>query len=94
MDELLPIGTIIKTKDRDIVLFMLIGYYPQIQENEKIFDYLAVLYPYGIDNDESFYTINSEQITEVVYAGYTDEESEELRRYLPIIIGAEYEAAD
>ncbi len=64
MNELLPIGTIFKVKESDIVLFMLIGYYPRLQESENVFDYLAVLYPYGIDGDESFYTINSDQIEE------------------------------
>lgn len=94
MDELLPIGTIFKVKESDIVLFMLIGYYPRLQENDNMFDYLAVLYPYGIDGDESFYTINSDQIAEVVYEGYTDEDSEALRKYLPVIVEAENGTAD
>lgn len=71
MKKLLPVGTIVQMKKENSVLMMILGFYPQNQQ--QIYDYVAVIYPQGIVNDEAFFLINHDEIKKVVFMGYTDE---------------------
>lgn len=46
------------------------------QSNEKVlFDYTGAIYPNGLDPEQVYY-FNDEDIDEVVFEGYSDEEEE------------------
>lgn len=85
MGKLLPIGSIVKLKTEGEFLFMIIGYYAFDQEKNAKFDYLSVLYPYGIDNEYAFYPFNENEIKEIVFEGYMDDESEEFLKIYPVV---------
>lgn len=82
-DTLLAIGTIVKLKNIDAVDMMILGYYPIDKDMNEMYEYLAVIYPQGILNENSFFLLNSTDIAEVVYQGYADEESKLLREMIP-----------
>lgn len=86
MKEYLPIGTIVKVKDIEKRI-MIVGI-SQVREIEKLerWDYVAVLYPTGVYAENSFYFFNSEDITEIVFKGYDDEERQ---AFLKIVNEAE-----
>ncbi len=86
MKEYLPIGTIVKVKS--IEKKVMIAGISQVKDSEKIerWDYVSVLYPTGIYAEDSFYYFNSDDIIEVVFRGYDDEERQE---FLKIVNEAE-----
>ena len=90
MSSLLPIGTVVtiqsNTKSDTKILCMIMGYYPVDHEKEEMYLYSAVLYPYGIDSIDSCLLLNKEDIVEVVFQGYCDEEGDKLTNTLPYII--------
>ena len=73
VDELLPIGSVVKLNDTNKRL-MIYGIKPQSTEDEKIYDYCAVPYPEGFIGDEYLYLFNNEDIELWLYSGYEDEE--------------------
>lgn len=88
MDELLSVGTIVKIKNAmESVRTMIIGYYPFSEETETMYEYSGIIYPQGITGDQSLLVFDSEDVEEVVFQGYTDEEGVELRKALPVLLG-------
>lgn len=75
MKELLPIGTVVTLKD-GVKSLMIIGVM-QSDENDTIHDYIAVLYPEGFLNAETFFLFNNEDVVEVKFKGYANEEHEQ-----------------
>lgn len=75
MKDLLPIGTVVTLKD-GVKSLMIIGIM-QSDENEKLYDYIAVLYPEGFLNAETFFLFNNEDIVDVKFKGYMNEEYEQ-----------------
>ena len=75
MKDLLPIGTVVTLKE-GVKSLMIIGIM-QTDENEKVYDYIAVLYPEGFLNAETFFLFNNEDIVEVKFNGYIDAEYKE-----------------
>jgi len=67
--RLFPIGSVVRLKEAEKEL-MVIGILP-INE-EKQYDYLAVLYPEGYINDKYVFLFNHDDIVEVKYLGYMD----------------------
>lgn len=86
MDELLPIGSIVKVEKDTWIQLMIIGYYPFNEEDETIYHYTGVLYPYGIEDEHSFFVFNTEDITDVVFRGYLNEEGEKVIKYFPMVV--------
>lgn len=82
-DKLLAIGTIVKLKRLEAFRMMILGYYPIDEDTQQMYEYLAVIYPQGILNDESLFLIHSSDIEEIIFQGYSDEESELLREIIP-----------
>lgn len=77
--NLLPLGTIVKLKDHEVLDFMIIGYYPVKEDTRQLFEYSSLLYPQGFLNQGQIFMFNSEDIEGVAFKGYSDEESEEYR---------------
>ncbi len=75
MKDLLPIGTVVTLKD-GVKSLMIIGIM-QSDDNDKIYDYIAVLYPEGFLNAETFFLFNKEDIVDVKFKGYINEEYEQ-----------------
>lgn len=75
--DLLPIGSIVRLKDGEKKL-MIGGIKQQEADgNGREFDYYGVLYPEGHLGDEFQYLFNHEDIDEIVFRGFEDEERED-----------------
>ena len=83
MNKYLPIGTVVLLKDGTKKL-MVIGY--GFSNDNKTFDYAGCLYPEGIFNLENLFAFDHEQISNVYYTGYIDEEGQEFQTKLKDII--------
>ncbi len=66
---LLPLGSIV-LPDKEEKRLMIIGYYPVIDGQKEIKDYMGVLYPQGDLGPESRFGFNHEDIAEVFFRGY------------------------
>ncbi|EOB3457214.1 DUF4176 domain-containing protein [Enterococcus hirae] len=75
-EELLPIGSIVLLKE-GLQKLMIVGrgtiYTDQETGKDTFADYMAVLYPTGL-NPETTIFFNHENIDQVVFRGYSDEE--------------------
>lgn len=72
--ELLPIGTIVLLKEGEKRL-MINGIKQTNAEGDgKEYDYLGVLYPEGHIGDEFLYLFNHEDISEIIFKGFEDDE--------------------
>ena len=87
MNKILSIGTIVKVRGMyDGVNLMIIGYFPIEKETEKIFDYSVILYPQGLVGERSVFLFFDEDIEDIIFEGYSDDESEEFRKALPMLL--------
>lgn len=75
--ELLPIGTIVLLKEGEKRL--MINGIKQTNANGdgKEYDYLGILYPEGHIGDEFQYLFNHEDISEIIFKGFEDDERNE-----------------
>lgn len=66
----LPIGSIVKLKNKD-VLIMVTGYYSvEYEENVMIYDYSDCLYPEGLMVKNGICSFNQSDIDNVIFKGY------------------------
>ncbi len=72
--ELLPIGSIVLLKDGEKRLMITGIMQSDASDLSKEYDYLAVLYPEGHIGDQFQYLFNHEDINEIVFRGFEDEE--------------------
>ena len=75
MKELLPIGTVVLLKDATKKI-MIIGYLP-VTEDDKKFDYAGVMWPEGLLSADKTLLFNNEDIDDVFFNGFKNNESEE-----------------
>ncbi len=74
--QLLPIGSVVKVKDKT-TLIMVAGYLSiAANESEKIWDYSGVFFPEGIVDKTHIFLFDHEQIDTVVSYGYMDSEQQ------------------
>ena len=81
---LLPVGSIVYLKGGTLkVIVIARGQLVQLKKDEKptFFNYLGCLYPQGFDVENTYY-FNQEDIEEVLFTGYQDEEE---RRYIKVL---------
>lgn len=84
--EYLPIGTVVKLKDADKLLFIA-GYRIHSNDNpKKIYDYIGYLYPEGFLSKDKNILFNKEIIEKVFYYGYKNEDYE---KFKGILMGGE-----
>lgn len=77
---MLPIGSIVYLKDGTSKLMILNrGPILEINGEKQLFDYSGCLYPQGIVPDNVLY-FNKENIDEVVFKGFQDEEEERFQK--------------
>ncbi len=72
-DKFLPVGSVVLLKEatRPIVI---IGYMIVEDNSDKIWDYLGCAYPIGVVDSSKNLLFQREQIDNVLFTGYQDEE--------------------
>lgn len=75
--ELLPVGSIVLLKDGEKKLMVSGIKQMDAGGDGKEYDYLGVLYPEGHIGEQFQYLFNHDDINEVVFRGYEDEERTE-----------------
>ncbi|MCI8308415.1 MAG: DUF4176 domain-containing protein [Lachnospiraceae bacterium] len=77
INELLPVGSIVLLKDGEKKLMVSGIKQMDAGGDGKEYDYLGVLYPEGHIGEQFQYLFNHDDINEVVFRGYEDEERTE-----------------
>lgn len=90
-EKFLPLGTIVRAKG-SVKKIMIIGRALKIKNETlsepKYFDYSAVLYPEGMIGD-SFVYLMHEDIDEIVYPGFDDEENTRMVKIIKEAVAAD-----
>ncbi|WP_312446745.1 DUF4176 domain-containing protein [Lacrimispora sp.] len=71
MANLLPLGSIVVLKNGEKKI-MIYGRKQIEAKTQKLFDYVACLYPEGNINEEYCYLFNNSDIREIIFRGYSD----------------------
>lgn len=85
INELLPIGSIVLLKDGEKKLMINGIKQTDASGDGKEYDYLGVLYPEGHIGEQFQYLFNHEDINEVVFCGFEDEERMEFLSKLSLL---------
>ena len=81
MEALLPIGSIVLLKESSKRL-MIYGRLQREVDGERIWDYIACLYPeWNINPDHSF-LFDHDQIDNIYFLGFQDEEEIKFQQYM------------
>lgn len=80
-DRLLPVGSVVEIEKQGKPLYMIAGYYP-VNETAAG-EYAVIPYPNGIVRHEEIGMAGKDQISRVVWRGYTDEEGESILEEIP-----------
>ncbi|MCQ2509339.1 MAG: DUF4176 domain-containing protein [Lachnospiraceae bacterium] len=88
INNLLPIGTIVLLKDGEKRLMISGIMQSDASGNGANYDYLGVLYPEGHIGEQFQYLFNHEDIEEVIFRGYEDEERAEFLRKLESVLNS------
>ena len=77
MENNLPVGSVVLLKGgtRGVVI---IGYAAVEQGSKKIWDYLGCAYPMGVVNSDQNLLFNKDQIAQVIFTGYIEEEGKKI----------------
>ena len=86
MDELLPIGSVVSLGDSGQIYSMILGYYLKNDSQRKIYDYIGVLYPFGITGDSDLIPFDRTDIHEVLFQGYQSDNCKAVCKALPKIM--------
>ena len=81
--EYLPIGTIVSVRF-NTNKFMIIGYCTLEGNTKKMYDYSAVVYPFGLENFDNIIMFNKDIIKKVYHMGYTSLEHNDLNEKIKI----------
>jgi len=88
VEKLLPIGSVVLVKEAEKRL-MIIGIMAADQETGIDYDYLAVPYPEGYISDEYRFLFNHEDIDEMSFYGFVDQELQSFRAAVHVAEGME-----
>lgn len=81
-NKLLPIGSVVLLKDGTKKV-MITGFYVMSEKNkETVFDYSACLYPEGVISSDKNLLFNHNQIEQICFMGYENEEEKEFKQKL------------
>lgn len=78
---LYPLGTIVRLKN-GTKRIMICGRLQMRESDRKIFDYCACYYPEGILDPEELFLFRHEDIDEVCFMGFQDQEEEVLQQFM------------
>lgn len=80
-EKYLPIGTVCLLKDGKKKL-MITGFCTIPDNDKKVYDYNACLYPEGILTTNQTIVFNHDQIDKIYYMGYSDKEDKKFKQTL------------
>jgi hypothetical protein len=81
--KLLPTGSVVILKEGNKKLMIYGRKQLLLNEDEpKMYDYLACFYPEGYINPDYSFVFNHEDIKEIVFIGYVDQEEDTFANYL------------
>lgn len=88
MDKLLALGTVVRVNlgKGNTASLMIAGYYPRSLETGEVYEYLTVMYPFGMTHQVAVQMIHADAILEVEAEGYMDETAEIFTKGLPEMI--------
>lgn len=79
-NDFLPIGSIVRLEGGNKKL-MITGFCPMAEdEPEYVYDYCGCLYPEGVITSEENYVFDHEDIEEVSFIGFEDDEGKEYQK--------------
>ena len=81
MKDYLPIGSVVLLHNGTKKI-MIYGRKQLSQNDNKEYDYVACLFPEGNINENYTFLFNQENIREVVFRGYENEEEQEFQKLL------------
>ena len=88
MKKRLPIGTIIKIKDKEGTL-MIVGYCSKFKIKKLMaYSYFCCLYPIGFTTSEDLILIKNNEISEVIHIGYGSEKLKKMNKVIEAITEA------
>ncbi|WP_167630348.1 DUF4176 domain-containing protein [Listeria valentina] len=78
-EKILPLGSVVTLKDGDGSILMIVSRASVIEDRKKAFfyDYGAVLIPQGMISPEAVYFFNRENVSQVLFKGFLNEEERE-----------------
>ncbi len=78
-EKVLPLGTVVTLKDGDGSQLMIIARASVVAEGRKevYYDYGSVLIPQGMLAPEAVYFFNRENVNEIIFYGYENEEEKQ-----------------
>lgn len=79
MSRLLPVGSVVRLKT-DIeagktARLIVAGYFPVDTSSNTCYQYLSASFPGGVEKDCRYFMFNNDDIGEVIFEGYSTEES-------------------
>ena len=80
-EDFLPLGSIVLLKDAKRYL-VVIGYTVVEEGSKDVWDYLGCAYPIGVVDPTKNLLFNKDQIKEVIFTGFRDEEGRKFRTKL------------
>ena len=85
-EKFLPVGTVVMLKGGKKRL-MITGFYVMDGEKkDKMYDYCGCLYPEGVVSADKNALFDHEQIEQIYYMGYADEEEKEFKSKLELAL--------
>lgn len=69
----LPVGTVVRLKG-GVKNIMISGFCPVSNDDKKMYDYCACLYPEGVVSSEINFLFNHDQIEQVLFKGFVNDE--------------------
>ena len=83
MEDLLPIGSVIKLKGPEEKRLMICGRAQSlVDDSSSVYDYSGCLYPEGIMDIKKLYLFNNADIEGLYFIGLQDQEEFELRDHI------------
>ena len=88
MERLLAPGSVVRVRieEKATARLMIAGYFPEDTRTGKIYDYVTVLYPFGMQKTPAVQMIRQSQILSVEAEGYLDEQAEAFTSQMPRLI--------
>lgn len=83
MTELLPIGSVVLLNESSKRV-MIYGRLQKELDGDRLWDYIACLYPEGNINADHCFLFNHDQIASVYFVGFQDDEEAAFQQYLEL----------
>ena len=81
--EILPLGSVVRLKGAKVKLIIVgFGASCSTDKEEKIYDYIACVYPLGYVSLDKMLFFNNKDIEEVIHKGYSDKEEKGFKKLL------------